>query len=125
MYHPNRRYGNPEALRALTAGLPLEAVARMLHRHPRTIRDWLEARRKMPFWVPELLQLRHETALNDLRRMGIQPQALLHQSSAPHVPRPGRPVAKDGTAWGEEASRRSTSPGLHGSEVMAAPIGCS
>ncbi len=77
MYHPNRRYGNPEALRALTAGLPLEAVARMLHRHPRTIRDWLEARRKMPFWVPELLQLRHETALNDLRRMGIQARSAL------------------------------------------------
>lgn len=72
MYHPNRRYGNPAALRALTAGLSIKEVARLLHRHPRTVKDWITERRPMPYWVAELLELRHQAALASLRQMGIR-----------------------------------------------------
>lgn len=124
MYHPNRRYGNPEALRALTAGLSLHQVAQLLHRHPRTIRDWMQQKRKMPFWVAELLQLRHETALHDLRRMGIQPQAVLKLPAPAHVrerdtasptARPSAPLALRATGQHgpEPRQKRASAPGWH------------
>jgi hypothetical protein len=59
VFHPHKRYGNPHALRALTAGLWVRQIAKMLHRHPRTIRDWLSERRPAPYWAVELLELRH------------------------------------------------------------------
>lgn len=74
MFHPNRRYGNPAALRALTTGLTVHQLSQLLHRHPRTVRDWLSERRPVPYWVVELLELRHVTAVESLRRMGIAPR---------------------------------------------------
>ncbi|MBN9461588.1 MAG: hypothetical protein J0H00_10220 [Burkholderiales bacterium] len=66
-----RNCGNPEQAAAYCNGVPIEIIARRLRRHPRTVRDWLTGRRKMPWWVPELLQLQHEAAVRSLREMGI------------------------------------------------------
>ena len=72
MFHPNRRYGNPGAFRALTTGLTVAKIAKLLHRHPRTIRDWINERRPVPYWAVELLELRHAAYAEQLRRMGIE-----------------------------------------------------
>lgn len=60
MRYPNLRYGNPTefAYYVLCMGNDLHAVARMLRRDERTIRDWLSGRQRVPFWVPELMRLR-------------------------------------------------------------------
>lgn len=73
MFHTNRRYGSPDALRAYLAGFTIQDAARQLRRHPRTIRDWLTGKRRIPWWTVELLELRHRAALQDLRHMGIRP----------------------------------------------------
>lgn len=73
MFHPNRRYGDPAVLRAYTAGMPIQAIARQLHRHPRTIHDWMTGKRRLPWWVPELLMIRQQLAFYELRHMGIKP----------------------------------------------------
>lgn len=65
MRYPNQRYGNPTefAYYVMCHGDDIPAVARMLRRDERTIRDWLKGRQRVPFWVPELLRLKHmETA---------------------------------------------------------------
>lgn len=90
MFHPNRRYGNPAALRALTAGLTVKQISRLLHRHPRTVRDWLNERRPVPYWVPELLELRHASAVEDLRRMGLAPRPHPARVASLQAQRPGQ-----------------------------------
>ncbi len=75
MFHPNARYGNPAEFRAYTAGMSIPQIAKVLHRHPRSIHDWLTGRKRVPYWVPELLRLRHENAMHSLRQMGINPRA--------------------------------------------------
>lgn len=77
MFHPNRRYGNPAAFRALVAGLSIKQISRLLHRHPRTITDWYTEKRKVPYWVVELLELRYRSHLEQLRQMGIRPGAAI------------------------------------------------
>lgn len=88
MIYPNIRYGNPAALRAYAAGIPIKTLARQLRRHPRTVADWLTGQRKMPWWVPELLQLRHEAAIRSLREMGVRLDL-----RAVSCPQPGYAVA--------------------------------
>lgn len=83
MFHPNRRYANPHAFRALTAGLSFDQVANMLHRHPRTIRDWHFERRPIPYWVVELLEMRAYMHMEMLRQMGIRPVPSLKVCSQP------------------------------------------
>lgn len=73
MIYPNLRYGDPAALRAYAAGKPLRTIARQLRRHPRTVHDWMTGKRRMPWWVPELLMLRDQVAFYELRHMGIRP----------------------------------------------------
>ncbi len=73
MFHPNRRYGDPAVLRAYTAGMPIQSIAQQLHRHPRTIHDWMTGKRRLPWWVPELLMIRQQLAFYELRHMGITP----------------------------------------------------
>jgi hypothetical protein len=46
-------------------------LAKSLRRDERTVRDWLNAKRKVPFWVPELLRLRHMERNEIARQMGI------------------------------------------------------
>jgi len=71
MKYPNLRYGSPDELRYYATGIPLADLARQLRRDERTVRDWLNSRRRVPFWVPELLRLRNEERTSQLRRMGI------------------------------------------------------
>jgi hypothetical protein len=47
-------------------------VARMLRRDERTIRDWLSGRKRVPFWVPELMRLRRFEADVSARRNGYR-----------------------------------------------------
>lgn len=70
MIYPNLRYGDPAALRAYAAGKPLRTIARQLRRHPRTVDDWMTGKRRMPWWVPELLMLR-ETDLSTIAPVRI------------------------------------------------------
>jgi len=72
MRFPNLRYGSPDELRHYAAGIPVDELARQLRRDPRTVRDWLDGRRRVPFWVPELLRLRHAERCQQLRRIGIR-----------------------------------------------------
>lgn len=72
MFHPNRRYGHAHVLRALTAGMPIDAISRRLRRHPRTIHDWLTDRRPVPWWATEIIDLQNQIAWYELRYMGIR-----------------------------------------------------
>lgn len=71
MRYPNTRYGNPEELRYYTQGMPIKHIARQLKRSERSIKDWLSGTKKIPFWVPELLRLRHMESDLRMRQMGF------------------------------------------------------
>lgn len=73
MRYLNSRYGNPEEMRFYARGMPLQDLARQLRRDKKTVRDWLSGRRKVPFWVPELLRLRHREHHDMMRSMGMRP----------------------------------------------------
>lgn len=70
MRYPNIRYGNPTefAYYVTTHGGDLAAVARMLRRDERTVRDWLSGRARVPWWVPEIMRLRRFEADVYMRR---------------------------------------------------------
>jgi hypothetical protein len=65
MRFPNLRYGNPTEFAYYAMGRTLPELARQLRRDERTIRDWLSGRAKVPWWVPEIMRLKHLEA--DLR----------------------------------------------------------
>lgn len=73
MRYPNLRYGNPTELAYYAMGVPRERLARILRRDERTVRDWLSGRTRVPWWVPELLRLRHLEADLRHRQMGMGP----------------------------------------------------
>jgi hypothetical protein len=68
MRYPNRRYGNPAELNYYAAGIPLAALARRLRRDERTVRDWMTAKKRVPFWVPELLRLQQMESAEMMRQ---------------------------------------------------------
>lgn len=80
MFHPNARYGNPAEFRARIAGMPIATVARRLHRHPRSITNWIQERERVPWWAVEVLRLQDEIAFYELRWMGIKqaPRAVIN-----------------------------------------------
>jgi hypothetical protein len=55
--YPNLRYGNPTEFAYYAMGVPLRDLARRLRRDERTVRDWLNGRSRVPWWVPEYLRL--------------------------------------------------------------------
>lgn len=71
MRYPNIRYGNPAEFAHYAMGIPLNVLARRLRRDERTVRDWLTARRRVPWWVPEVLRLQHMEAGERHRQMGM------------------------------------------------------
>lgn len=71
MRYPNTRYGNPNEMLIYTRGLSVKDIAKMLKRSEKTVHSWLQGTNKVPFWVPELLRLRHEAHIERLRRMGM------------------------------------------------------
>lgn len=54
-------------------GVPLPDLARRLRRDERTVRDWLNGRTRVPWWVPEILRLKHMEADLRHRQMGFGP----------------------------------------------------
>lgn len=76
MRYPNTRYGNPEELRYYAQGLSIKELARQLKRSEKSVRQWLSLEKKVPFWVPELLRLRHMEADLRMRQMGFGEQRL-------------------------------------------------
>jgi len=63
--YPNLRYGNPTELAYYAIGVPLPILARRLRRDERTVRDWINGRTRVPWWVPEIMRLQRMEA--DLR----------------------------------------------------------
>lgn len=71
MRYPNLRYGNPTEMAYYAMGVPLPILARRLRRDERTVRDWLNARTRVPWWVPEILRLQRVEADLRHRQMGF------------------------------------------------------
>lgn len=78
MRYPNLRYGNPTEFAHYAMGIPLAELARQLRRDEKTVRDWLSTRRRVPWWVPEILRLkrmegdlRHRQMFGQSRRHGL------------------------------------------------------
>lgn len=71
MRYPTLRYGNPEEMRFYAQGVPMKDLARRLRRSERSVRDWLTGKKKVPWWVPELLRLQHQEHLERHRQMGF------------------------------------------------------
>lgn len=73
MRYPNLRYGNPTEMAYYSMGIPLPDLARRLRRDQRTVRNWLTGRARVPWWVPEILRLKHMEADLRHRQMGMGP----------------------------------------------------
>jgi hypothetical protein len=58
MRFPNLRYGNPTEFAYYAMGRTPEQLAPILRRDPRTIKDWLSGRARVPWWVPEIMRLK-------------------------------------------------------------------
>lgn len=59
MRYPNLRYGNPTEFAyyvALHYG-GVKGIAKLLRRSERSVSDWLNQKKKIPWWVPEILRL--------------------------------------------------------------------
>lgn len=70
MRYPNLRYGNPTALRYYSAGYDIKSLAKRLRRDERTVRDWINERAKVPWWVPEIMRLWAMEQAEIRRQMG-------------------------------------------------------
>jgi hypothetical protein len=66
--YPNIRYGNPTELNFYATGIPLAVLARRLRRDERTVRDWMDAKTRVPWWVPEVLRLQQMEARDIMRQ---------------------------------------------------------
>ena len=73
MRYPNLRYGNPNEFAFYVQGVPVKDVARRLRRSERSVRNWLEGKEKMPWWIPELLRLQQFEHDQRARHMNMQP----------------------------------------------------
>jgi hypothetical protein len=73
MRYPNLRYGNPTefAYYVMCHGNDIHRVARLLRRDPRTVRDWLSARARIPWWVPEIMRLKQMEGAEIQRQMNM------------------------------------------------------
>jgi hypothetical protein len=69
--YPNLRYGNPTELAYYAMGKTPRDLARSLRRDERTVRDWLNGRQRVPWWVPEILRLRRLELDIRQRQMGM------------------------------------------------------
>jgi predicted transcriptional regulator len=52
-------------------GRSIASIARELRRTERSVRDWLAGRKKVPWWVPEVLRLRALEHNLRLQEMGV------------------------------------------------------
>jgi hypothetical protein len=70
--YPNLRYGNPTELAyyAVFWG-SVPHLAKFLRRDERTVRDWINAKTRVPWWVPEILRLKRMEAELRHQQMGM------------------------------------------------------
>ena len=73
MRYPTLRYGNPAQLQYYAIGIPVKDLAKGLRRSERSVRDWMNGTKKVPWWVPEILRLQHMEHQEIMRQMNIQP----------------------------------------------------
>jgi hypothetical protein len=73
MLYPNLRYRIPTEMAHYAMGVPVAVLAKRLRlrRDERTVRDWLTGRRPVPWWVPEILRLKHMESDLRHRQMGM------------------------------------------------------
>lgn len=57
MRYPNTRYGNPVEFQYYTQGQSTKDIAKRLRRSERSVNLWLTGKRRMPWWIPEILRL--------------------------------------------------------------------
>jgi len=80
MQWPNRRYGSAEALMYYTQGLPMQEICRRLRHCERSIKDYLNHKQKVPWWIPEILRLQDLERRVIFREMfGTSIKADLHE----------------------------------------------
>jgi hypothetical protein len=73
MKYPNLRYGNPLELQHYAQGMTTKELAKRLRRSERSVKDWLEGKKKIPFWVPELLRLQQFEHQQRMYQMNMKP----------------------------------------------------
>lgn len=72
MRYPNLRYGNPTELAFYAAFWgDVPRLAKFLRRDERTVRDWINAKTRVPWWVPEILRLKRMEAELRHQQMGF------------------------------------------------------
>lgn len=70
MRYPNQRYGNPAEFEYYTQGMSNKTIAKLLKRDQKTIFNYRNGVKKIPWWVPELLRLWHKENMDIARQMG-------------------------------------------------------
>lgn len=73
MRYPTTRYGHHGEFEFWMQGHSIKVIAKRLKRSERSVHDWLTGKRKIPWWVPEILRLQHYEYQDRLRQMGISP----------------------------------------------------
>jgi hypothetical protein len=124
MRFPTLRYGNPNEFAAYVQGQPLAAISKRLRRSERSIKDWLTGRKKMPWWVPEIIRLQNMEAAERMRQMNMVPiRAALRLAPAGQVlefPAPAAPRASAPASCGFPAAQSGVAAGLDPLEAIAA-----
>jgi hypothetical protein len=70
--YPNLRYGNPNELAYYAAFWgDVPRLAKFLRRDERTVKDWISAKARVPWWVPEILRLKRMEAELRHQQMGM------------------------------------------------------
>lgn len=86
MRYPNLRYGNPNEFAYYVQGVPVKDVARRLRRSERSVKNWLDGKEKVPWWIPELLRLQRLEHAHIMRQMNMTATKKLHtKASFPKV----------------------------------------
>jgi len=96
--YPNLRYGNPTEMAFYAMGVPLPTLAKRLRRDERTVRDWLNARTRVPWWVPEIMRLQRLEADLRHRQMGfgaLAPTLGVVSADVISLPRPDEKKPQD------------------------------
>ncbi|MDP3671725.1 MAG: hypothetical protein Q8R69_18790 [Telluria sp.] len=73
MRYPHLRYGNPNEFAYYAIGIPVKDMAKRLRRSERSVKDWLSGKKKMPWWIPELLRLQRMESVERSRQMRMTP----------------------------------------------------
>lgn len=73
MRYPNLRYGSPDEFRFYAQGMTVKDLAKRLRRSERSVNEWLAGKRKLPWWIPEIMRLQHLAHCEMMQQMRITP----------------------------------------------------